>query len=473
MTHYRDRTVTKEFRAAVLGLYPALNKNKAFCRLLGHLLFGTVRDVDTKLLMIAAPALASMEDQEPGTNYSGQKFLDAFRAQVFDFPVQEHFWSPVPDQCRCRAVGAFTLPPALEALVKQERRAQKAGIAKENRVWLSTGINWLPRHDTAAKKENITMADAGSQQEFVNPNTRLLLAYLNHLPTNRFSSMLSHIPEAMEAAEGLADAENQMNILSGIRDNVQPLYGPAAKTTRVYSANESVLRLHRSLRKIMTQDWITADLKSAQLAIIAKVWDVPVLTQFLEQRRSIWNELLDHMGLERNEDNKAVIKRVLYAIVFGAETRRQRSILREHPEMLAQFKSGKAAHDHFLTFPLIPAILRARERQFGLIASNQGAFDAFEQFIPLVNKSGNYDNRRSVLACVAQSFELKLLMPVITLAVEQQMEKGGFTITTFLHDGFTFEAHRHSDTERWKTRLFDAVDARAQELGILTHLEFE
>jgi len=256
--NFADRTVSKTFRDGLGKEFPTLAGNQAYWRMTGHLLFGTRTDVDTKLLMIPAELLATMEGRTPGVNYSGRKFLDSYRADVLDFEVEEHIWSPNPDKCRCRAVKSITLPPAVETLVKDERR-QKHGLEETDvRVWMSTGTKYLPRHATARRRQQQVECQCLAQEDYVNPNTHLLLTYLNSLPSNRFTGALKHIPEAMEAAEKLADAENQINLLAGIRDNVQPFYQPAPKTARVYSSNESILRLHRDLRKIMTKDWITA-----------------------------------------------------------------------------------------------------------------------------------------------------------------------------------------------------------------------
>lgn len=206
--NFADRTVSRTFREGLGRECPALADNPTYWRMTGHLLFGTRRDADTKLLMLPAELLASMEERTPGGNYSGTKFLDAFRADVLDFQVEEHVWSPRADLCRCRAVKSITLPPTVETLLQEERRRQKDGLDKTNvRVWLSTGSVYLPRHATARRKAQQCEAEAAAQEDYVNPNTQMLLAYLNSLPPNRFTSALKHIPEAMEAAENLADNE--------------------------------------------------------------------------------------------------------------------------------------------------------------------------------------------------------------------------------------------------------------------------
>lgn len=469
---FRDRSTSRPFREQLITILPKLAGRPDYLRMTGHLLFGTRRDSETKLLMIPAEMLAAMEDRAAGANYSGIKFLDAYRADVLKFELEEYVFHPNPDLCRCRAIKSIVLPAAVETLVKEERRRQKDGVNTDVRVWLSTGNQYLPRHATARRRELQAECKCLAEETNVNSTTYCLLNYLNNLPQTRFTSALKHIPEALAAAENLTDRDNQINLLLGIRDNVQPFYQPASKTTRVYTSNESILRLHRDLRKIMTQDWITADLRSAQLAIVAKQWRIDYLTDYLADGRSVWPDLCEHMEMEFTGDNKAVMKRLIYAITFGAEERKQKAILREHQPLMDIFKNGTRAHKHLLEFDLIPSILRARERQFDYIDREKGAEDAFGHVVPLVTENG-YGNHRSVLASVAQSWELKLLMPVIGLAIQQQYESHGFTMTTFLHDGFTFETHHNRDVDYWKDKLFTLVVEQAKQFGIITSLEFE
>ena len=56
----------------------------------------------------------------------------------------------------------------------------------------------------------------------------------------------------------------------------------------------------------MTQDWITADLRSAQLAIVAAIWRIPSITEYLRSGKSVWPDLCEHMGLMYTPENKAV-----------------------------------------------------------------------------------------------------------------------------------------------------------------------
>lgn len=82
------------------------------------------------------------------------------------------------------------------------------------------------------------------------------------------------------------------------------------------------------------------------------------------------------------------------------------------------------------------------------------------------------NNSRSILARIAQSYELAILMPVIQLAISEQFNSRGFTVVTWLHDGFCFDAHDKRDVQAWKNQLFEMVTAKADEIGIYTELEY-
>ena len=463
---FSDRSVSRPFRGHLAEIMPGLKDRADYWRLTQHLLFGTWRDTDTGRLLLPSELVAAIEGKKHDKNYVATKFLDAYRRDVVDFEITPHVWHPSSDLCKARSILSVALPDAVNALVKAERRSHEP-----DRVWMSSGNAVLRKHSVASRQQDLADVKDRANDRSVCPQTRLLLEYMNSLPPNRFTSALRHLPEAMAAAEGLADAENQLNLLKAIRDHAQPFYVPTDKTTRIFSLRESVLRLHRSLRKIMTKDWVTADLKSAQLAIVASVWGVPSLTEYLSSGKSIWPDLCQHMGLAYTDEAKSVVKGALYAVTFGA------GINRMTQYMGRNFGNASGAYREFKGHDVIRALLLARARQLRKIRREGGGVDAFGNFLTLerYEKEGYayaYDNSRSILACIAQSYELALLMPVVRLAASQQFEAHGFTLTTWLHDGFTFDAHRERDVESWKGRLAEVVAEEASRLGIQTELEF-
>ncbi len=466
---FGDRPVSQEFRPALAEGLPGLGENQSYWRFLQYLLFSDFRDEDTGLTTLPRGLIAAIEGRAPDQHYSAMKFLDAFRADVLDFEIADHVWGGAAgdDKGKVRAIQSITIPDAVDALARAERRR-----VSQERVCMGTGGNWAWRHTKTLREAERAEAASRVSECAICPETALALSYLNSLKPHRFTAaMKQHLPAAMVMAEQTAHAERELNILHGLPDKPVPTYVPSPKTARVYTLGPSFLHLHRSVRKVITQGWVTADLQSAQLAIVARVWDVPMIRDYLESGRSIWLDLCDHMGLEFTEDSKDVMKTALYALLFGSGVR----TLQNH--FANTLGRGKARHEQFTFHPVIQALLEARDVQFQRIAQDGGAADACGRFLPLERqvKDGYdvaYDNRRGVLACVAQSYEMRLLLPVFEAAVEQRDQEHGFVITSLLHDGLTFASYKSLDTGAWKSRLGQAVQRQADAMGIATRLVY-
>lgn len=468
---FGDRAVSSGFRASVAGLLPGLGKKVSYWRFLQFLLFSDFRDKETDRIAIPHGLIAAIERRKADKHYSASRFLKAFRKDVLDFTVTEHTWAAdTAENGHVRTIASLTLPSTLEALVRVERR-RVTSADRDGRVCMATGSRWDWRARTALRQAELSEAAQRASMTEMCPETLQAFNYLNGLSSNRFTTALRHLPMAMKEAGACHDAERELNILSGIQDKPVPTYVPSDKTTRLYTLGPCLLHLHRSLRKIITQDWVTADLKSAQLAIVAKVWGVPTVNDFLGTGRSIWPDLCEHMGLTYTEENKTLVKTALYALIFGAGKTR----LRDHfTKALGQ---GRKHCDLFLSHPVIAALFKARAVQLQQILHDGGAWDACGRFIPLqfTTKPGYetpYNNSRSVLACVAQSYEMRLLKPVFDMAVAQKGKARGYTIPSLLHDGITFDVHQSKDMQVWKDRIAKAVREQAQSLGITTEIEY-
>lgn len=472
MIVFSDRTVGRSFREAVAREIPGLGSNKAYWGLLKHLLFGTWRDEDNGLLLIPTDFLASIEGKRPDWNYCGRDFLRRFQKDTgIHIDVQDYQHHPDRLRAKCRQVKSVELPQTVLTLVAEERKNQ----GDEDRVWLIKGTKSLRKHVVEMRKHTKEQADALSSK--ANWPQQKLIHYLNNLPANRFSSTLQHWQEAYDVALQIESEESrnsQIDVLCAIRDQSQPFYKAVEKTTRIFALNESLLMLKSDLRKLLTQDWIEADLKYAQFAIVAKVWGIPSIEEYLRdclaEGRSIWTELIDFMGFDQTRTSKSILKDALYALTFG---------MGDH-KLKEQFRGscpghGAEAFKRFKNHPLIRDLRRARSSQLRRIRESGGGTDAFGGFIPIghFQKDGrDLDTSRSILACIAQSYELMLLMPVINLAIEQQFYPHGFTICAWQHDGFSFDTFKNRDGVLWMNRLSQAVKERAEALGIMTELEF-
>jgi hypothetical protein len=454
-------TVTSSYREAVRQLYPNIDKQKGYWELFQHLQFGTWRDEVTGEIIIPARLCGVMEQKDWDCNYSARKFLTSFSEDVAQVEWRDHVYNFTHD-AKARRVVRVQWDERIVALTHREKRTYLPG----DRVWLSTGKKYRREDEIEIRRHTqmsalASMDAAGCREAFE------LLAYLNNLAPNRFSAIKKHLRAAMAVAETTKDADRQHNILKAIESQAQPFYEQGDKTSRVFAINDSFLRLHRDVRQVMTQDWVSADLRSAQLSIVAKLWNVPDLTKFLLSGRSIWAELSEWMGVQITAENKAVLKNFLYALIFGAgETTL-------NVQLAERFGDGKAALQRLLSHPVMQAMMRARRKQIRKTKTDGGGYDAFGtwyqlQFRQVEGKPYKFDNTRSIMAIQAQSFELKLLYPVLQMAKENP---DAFSLTMWLHDGFCFDVRKERDKAMWVKRMQQAVSEEAARLGISTELE--
>lgn len=353
MIQFSEKTISREFRDLLAATFPRLENNTSYWRMLQYILFGGWSDGDdTDALMVPAELICAIEGYESHDpkHYSAYKFLELFRKNIVDFELSSFEYSARLGAGKVRTISNIQIPAHLKPIIDAERRA-----SGEERVWMGSGKKWLRKHTSEQRKQARHEAELAAEEAIVCPQTQALRNYMNTLPPNRFTSALKHLPQAIEVASTLKDADNQLNLLMSIRDQAQPFYSASPKTTRIFSMNESMLRLHRDLRKVLTQDWMTADLRSAQLAIVAKVWDRPEVEAYLRSGQSIWRDLCDHMGLDFTPDNKALVKTPTYSVVFGAGERRIR-------EYFKKWLGGDDDYDKFRHHPIISTLFVARKK---------------------------------------------------------------------------------------------------------------
>lgn len=295
-----------------------------------------------------------------------------------------------------------------------------------------------------------------------NGRTQELLEYLNNLPANRFTKLLNNIGDAYRAAayiENPRTRDTQISLLRSIEDQSQPFYKPLERTSRVVSLNESLLYLKRDVRKALCKGWYEVDLKSAQLAIISTIWDIPSVRTMLTQTTGVWDYFADYFQVYGNtKEIKDAVKRPLYAVVYGMSKDNTRKFA---DRMLAD-AGLKNGGELFLVSELVQTLFAYREDMVKRVLSDKGVKDAFGNWISLQGRTA-----RSLLAQQAQSYELQLLWPI----VEQARQTNDFVITAFQHDGLSLDITRRADS--WLERLRVMVQNQAEIYNIPTALEVE
>lgn len=246
-------------------------------------------------------------------------------------------------------------------------------------------------------------------------------------------------------------------------------YKPSSRTSRVFAIGVTALALPRELRKLAFSGCYSLDLKSAQLAIAAKLWELPVTIEFPQNGGDIWRELCSHCQIDMNE--KPIIKKTLYSCLFGMSLRNLRIRLREGtPDEEGIGDSSKLFFEH----PITKELLEGRKEQGALVLSNGGAVDAFGREIQIPYEKikgsrGVSPNVASVLAQVIQSYELNIMLQALPI-IRANRE---IRVMAWLHDGVTLHLGNRSKRGRWIKQICNATDSFARSQGFHTWLEVE
>lgn len=461
------RVVSREFRDEVAERLPGLKDDYHLWRLLEHILFGTWIDDETGMLVLSAKQAAYLVGEEKkwlNHRFKLQPLLDDFACRVFPLDTEgvvfNHWFGPN----RAGRVVA-RVPEWLIQRAATERRRTGGDL-----VEFATGAAWTRRsHAEASHSMRFLALEAMKSSR--NAETTRLLEHLNGLPSNSFASIRSRMEGAHELVDEIGrDTERQHNLLKAIEQFCQPLYQPVDKSVRVYSVNESYLRLKREVRDCLTAGWMKADLRSAQLAIVAAKWGCTELREFLSAKHSVWPSLLSSLGVSQSDENKAQLKEFTYALVFGMSKAGLRRLANEY------WPSVKNPWTRLTSRSVLAEVLHARTRQFELVRRDGFTVDAFGRRLTLASRAkshGSYqgDSARSVLAQVAQSWELALMLPILDMA-EQNQGSSGFRLMMWLHDGVAIHVPDTRRRESWRKRIGQVVDANAMALGIPTSLEW-
>ena len=165
----------------------------------------------------------------------------------------------------------------------------------------------------------------------------------------------------------------------------QMYYKTSEKPVRVSAVDTTIHLLPREFRKIALTGCHSPDLKSAQLALAARYWEIPALTDFLKDAlrsdTSCWDEILTHLKL--SPVGKGAIKRATYSMLFGKSLDNLLSALKKElrrDEALSAKQVGEAAKG-FFKHPLVAAILESRALKMKEVLSQGGLENAFGKFM--------------------------------------------------------------------------------------------
>jgi hypothetical protein len=494
-TTVRQRTVDVAERH-----YPAIKTRLPLRLLLQYLLFkrhaiGLNSTWDGEGSPLPAALLSWMAgrlDQYQSGNFPAKQVLWWAEDELFDgeFTWTDWEWHPDSRQGRYRRLDKLSLPPEVKRATEWERRHPIVGVSE--RVWFDTGTAYSDQSASNLRKATRRLVQKDGAEIYRQKGSpkipRALQTYLNALPVNGFNKVArDHIREAYRAAQQLSD-ESPMGsqdlgvrharaTLQAVEDCPQPFYEAKLNTPRLY-ARGSFQSLNREVRAPLVQDWTLLDLKSAQLAVCAHLWDIGPVMSFLNDGGDIWKELTSWVGLP-----KAALKKAMYSITFGAQVHWH---FGSPPSTLinaladgANISESEAeeARQQLMAHPMMKALYQARRQHIQDIKERGFIQDCFGTVMRLSSgqaeetaSGGITAGELSLLAAEAASYEMLLLWPAFQEVIGKEKR---CKIMLYVFDGFYIKAADPRRKETWIGTLQDAVDRQAEKLGIPTSLELD
>lgn len=241
-------------------------------------------------------------------------------------------------------------------------------------------------------------------------------------------------------------------------------YGDSERTVRLHALGGNPHQFPRELRKKLFGGLIEADLKAAQLSIVAELWKVEPLRVLLRDGRSVWKVLADAADVPL-DTHKPLLKRTVYSIVFGMS---ERNLVKQlvcgvplEPEVSLDRRRAR----RLLRHPILSGLMEARAQQIEAVNRAGGLQDAYGRFQVVTRRR----RARSILSHVVQSYELRLMEPILDVLDRQPQ----LYLVSWLHDGVTLLSGNATKSQRYCGQLRDGVALGARRLGFATELEIE
>jgi len=383
------------------------------------------------------------------------------------------------DKAMHRAREAYEFVPSPE-VSKIVFANQAPFTLREGLVNLITGELITPAERHAYHTARLAQADEKNAQ-CQHEECRTWLNYMNHEVTiEMLRPKAVNAINALNYAHNLTDANERCYAIDALESLLVLPHMPyeySERTVRLFGKGYNPQNIAAELRQRLWPDLYELDLTSCQLAIFAKVCDVPKINEFLHSGKNIWEYLAQQCGLRLTATVKEVLKTVLYEIIFGAAEHTlfwkmaSRSLT---AEQLAVFTDD--VQECFRKIPEIEALLKARDRTLKDIRKAKGKEDAYGQWVPVV-KTGPKEERvnpRSVLAQVIQSWEFRLLAPFRELTLSEGRGSHGWTCIIWSHDGASIRIkHPARDAKSIINKICMAVNSYAASLGFATRIEIK
>lgn len=492
---------------------PVLSESQSLMAAHQHILFSDMRDEDwtysgdcTGVVFPAGIVLASFGYRsrqhlhgDAGAN-TGQLF-DIYRREVTGLDLTD--WNG--REGKGRVVKSHGIPDRIIRKAKEAKLSPGKG-----EQWFISGKETRADGDDIARERDKRFERAEAQDPIIDPpeTTRRMQAYLNGLRQQRFSNGAygvfkeDKMENARQAARTVGAREKGrdrgLEKLFLIERYPQPVYLCCGRFPRLKADHHNqAMNLPTLIRRsVYTARDRELDLSKAHLGSYVPVAKreglaVPVLERHLQanlegdtdllEEGDLWTELASTIRCSALRDMEALRDAVkgAYSIVYGKEKGGlPYQILKEYFRLTGYFHNTTDPIKPLLSHPLMEEILGTRNELEAIINARGGLEDVNGRFIPLSawNETKDQENRwRGVLAYVNASYEQELMGAAFDVARKEIGRSGNtrFWIWLYQADGFTMRVRSDASAARQVSRLQDAVDEKAGELGVPTELEVD
>ena len=450
--------------------------------LLSYLLWGGDR-FQNKSLLLPCHLIANFFGYQDSSNINTGRLLQGFRddvlANIADavLDIGAHDW--VEHKCRViNKVHLGVLQADFDAIGRENGPLKRAkDTPSGSMVYLQDGRTVSERKVQQGRRNSRVIREKAAL--CAHPVSRKLIETMDRVPDTLFGKRVNvRFDLAAIEISKIKDSHqrrSQEAILRRIDLDPKPLYFPSehARTVRVF-ANGHIPNLKRNIRRILTDGWLEADLRCAQLAIASTLFDMGKTRSFLEKGGNIWNELLTpghELSRAQRQEVKGVIKTAMYSMLYLRKEKKVAKTLQEELRGMG----CKIPASEFLAHWIFRELEETSQIQATRLRKGQGLTDAFGQ----VHYAVNGRKPSSVMAQVNQSYELHLLEPVLDY-VNAKNADGNFLvdpsemkIVVWSHDGFNIAVRSRSRIPEYQQKLSEMVRARAIRLGIPVKLEWQ
>ena len=376
-----------------------------------------------------------------------------------------------------------------------------------------TGTTFNPKVHGRELRERARLAAQARRQKDTPMQTAALIDYLHARAPRTFSERVSRsLGDLVATARKTKDNDvrhAELRSIRALRLQPLPVYTTKARTQRVVPQGQGLATASTWIRRRVLSDCVEFDMASAQLALVAALWDVPDVRTFLAESLgdgpSYWEEVSGWLHArftngtfnpDRHFDRlKGLLKTSTYGICFGMSERNvahwgnsKRMALKEKAQRKRDMRwmkrvfgvSATVAGQALLTQPLVASLLQARTRRFEEIQKAGALTDVFGRVYRLGERLAQKEvTVRSALAAEAQAAEhfvmLRAAQPFLDEAERARCDSVGgrrvypqAEIVLWQADGFSIRVRQKERAHRWVHEAETALKEGCRELQALT-----